>query len=78
MQLTLETDVDGFRLVEIAGMDLFSSLASAFLSVESIVLQLRKFGEVRLSEDSVFEVETDTVFFSSRVQKLRESLVSKG
>jgi hypothetical protein len=73
MQLTLESDVDGFRFVEIAGMDLFSAIASAFLTVESIILLMRNSGEVRLIEDSKFDVETDTVFFTSRVQRLRET-----
>ena len=73
MQLTLETDVDGFRSVEIAGMDLFSAIASALLSAESILLQQRAMGEVRLNEESEFDVETDAIFFSSRVQSLRQT-----
>ena len=77
MQLTLETDVDGFRLVEIVGLDLFSAIASALLSVESVMLHLRYFGEVRLNETEVFDIETDTVFFSSRVQKLKCSFESR-
>jgi hypothetical protein len=77
MQLTLETDVDGFRSVEIAGMDLFSAIASALLSAESILLQQRTMGEVRLNEESEFDVETDAIFFSSRVQRLRQTFESR-
>jgi hypothetical protein len=73
MQLTVKSDVDGFRFVEVAGVDLFSAMASAMLSVDSIILQLRHFGEVRINEAAEFDMETDTVFFSSRVQKLRQS-----
>jgi len=77
MQLTLETDVDGFRSVEIAGMDLFSAIATALLSAESILLQQRTMGEVRLNEESEFDVETDAIFFSSRVQTLRQTFASR-
>ena len=77
VQLTLETDVQGFRFVEVVGIDLYLGIASALLSIESIILQLRHFGDVRLPHEEAFDVETDTVFFSSRVQDLRESLVLK-
>ena len=74
MQLTLETDVDGFYLVDVVGLDLFSAIASALLSVESIILLLGHSGEVRLNKAAPFDIETDTVFFSGRIEKLQRTL----
>jgi hypothetical protein len=75
MQLTLETDVDGFRYVEIVGMDLYLALGSAILSIESILLHLRQFGEVNLQRGQAFDPKTDTIFFCDRVKDLTESLL---
>jgi hypothetical protein len=74
MQLTLETDVDGFRSVEIAGMDLFSAIANALLSAETILMQQRHMGEIRINLESTFDIEADTIFFSNRIPKLRRAL----
>ena len=77
VQLMLETEVQGFRFVEVVGIDLYLGIASALLSIECIILQLRHFGEVRLAHEEAFDIETDTVFFSSRVQDLRAALVKR-
>jgi hypothetical protein len=76
VHLTLETNVEGFRSVEVVGMDLFLGISSALLSIESLILLLMQSGEVRLPHGEAFNIESDTAFFSSRVTALRESLVT--
>jgi hypothetical protein len=77
MKLILDTDIDGFEKVDIVGSDLFSALASAFFSVDSILLLLKRGGDVRLKKDVPFDVDTDAPFFGKRVQALRRSLLAR-
>lgn len=74
MHLMLSTDIDGFRSTEIIGLDLFAAIASAMLTVESLMIMLQHTGEVRLRENSDFDIKSDSVFFGIRVKKLREQL----
>jgi hypothetical protein len=75
MQLTLETDIEGFRSIQLVGMELYSALTSTLLSIESLIFFLRKDGEVRLNKDLEFEVDVDSIFFGKRLQQLRKSLL---
>jgi hypothetical protein len=73
MHLQLATNIDGFRSTEVIGLDLFAAVASAMLTAESIIITLQRIGEVRLRSDTEFEIESDSVFFGSRAQVLREA-----
>jgi hypothetical protein len=73
MHLMLATNIDGFRSTEVIGLDLFAAIASAILTVESLIIMLQRTGEIQLREGSDFDMASDSVFFGSRVQKLRET-----
>jgi hypothetical protein len=73
MHLMLTTDIDGFRSTEVIGLDLFAAIASAILTAESLIIMLQRTGEIQLRENSDFDMASDSVFFGSRVQKLRET-----
>lgn len=74
MYLMLSTNIDGFRSTEIIGLDLFAAIASAMLTVESLIIMLQQTGEVRLRENFDFDIASDSVFFGGRAKKLREQL----
>lgn len=74
LHVMLITNIEGFRSTEVIAFDLFSAIASAMLTAESLMIMLQRTGEIQLREGASFDLASDSVFFGSRVDRLRDVL----